>query len=329
VNLNKYNNSINYIENFYNENGRFPYVSEFDKNRPKNCLNRRSMERNLGMSWNEILRKHFPNKNLNQLRPSTLPSKDNIIKELINLKNKLDRTPMVKEINKDNLTFSEPVIYKVFSDINCFSDFCKMMDWEMIGNENFVESKSDMLKNFYKLYLELGRIPYYKDLDECKYTKSGQSYFKYFDNILNVCNILDIDYKDNYTNKGAGFISFDKNDNMCKSEVELKISNYLIDNDIEFEKETLYKNIIKKDVEWRFDWEILINNKKYYVEYFGMFYNDANRYKKHNILRRYRRKTIKKIKALYKANKINDCIFIFPKDIKNKSLDEIFSKIYE
>ena len=63
-----------------------------------------------------------------------------------------------------------------------------------------------------------------------------------------------------------------------------------------------------------------MNDKIYYIEYFGMY----SRNPKGKIMKKYKTRTKYKIKLLYKYNFIDKCIFIFPWDIKHKTLDEIF-----
>jgi len=148
---------------------------------------------------------------------------------------------------------------------------------------------------------------------------SLNTYCKHFGSIKNVCNILNIDY-DLYINIGGyGRKVYDNNGCVCKSIVERDITNYFINNNIKYEKEYKYNNLIDGDLR-KFDWKIEINNKIYYVEYFGLY--DRNEHNK--ICKKYTQKAKKKIKDLYRYGYKDSCIFIFSNDLKYKTIDEIF-----
>lgn len=117
----------------------------------------------------------------------------------------------------------------------------------------------------------------------------------------------------------------DKNGDRCDSLPEQLITNWLIDSNINYKKHPLYNQNIKDDKTRRkFDWIIFDDNKnKYFVEYFGYWSKQSNSF----IVDDYVKSAKKKIRDLYKAGMINKCIFIFPDDLKNKTLDEIFEPI--
>lgn len=102
--------------------------------------------------------------------------------------------------------------------------------------------------------------------------------------------------------------------------MECIITNYYIDNNIKYKKETSYKEFIKNDTR-RFDWKLFINDKYYYVEYAGIYYPEKMN---HEINRNYVNKINNKIKDLKNVGHYDECLFIFPKDIKTKTLKEIF-----
>ncbi len=135
-------------------------------------------------------------------------------------------------------------------------------------------------------------------------------------------------YGDNY--KEAYFENnkhlYDLNNNKCDSIPEKIISDWFIENGIKNEKYPRYKDYIENEhPQKKFDWLIYVNGEKYFVEYFGLWDNKA----RNNYLHKYTKKAKKKIKLLYKNNLHHKTIFIFPSDLKNKTLDDIFYPILE
>jgi len=126
-----------------------------------------------------------------------------------------------------------------------------------------------------------------------------------------------------YNNYGNNYVS--NNGTVCLSFGELEICNFLDGKNIQYEKEVFYNKCITNDVsQRRFDWVIKDKNGiKYMIEYFGMY--DSKSMSK--IKKLYRKSTRKKIGDLCKWGVAERCIFIFPNDLKNKSLEEIFAKV--
>jgi hypothetical protein len=127
------------------------------------------------------------------------------------------------------------------------------------------------------------------------------------------------------TNVVYGRLYFDKMGNLCRSIVELTMSNFFFDNNIKFEKEIKYNDFCDKMSRYIADYKVYdkVNNMWYYVEYFGMYslYSSSNKH-----VKKYTIKTKKKIKFLNKNYEIDKCIFIFPSTLKVKTLEEIFNK---
>ena len=104
----------------------------------------------------------------------------------------------------------------------------------------------------------------------------------------------------------------DKNNDRCFSIPELKISNLLIDNNIKFKKETLYKDVIDVPDRIRFDWEIVNDEESIYVEYFGLFHDTPSENK---MINDYYNGTKRKIK-LCKDNNVK-LIELYRDDLKD------------
>lgn len=86
-----------------------------------------------------------------------------------------------------------------------------------------------------------------------------------------------------------------------------------------FVRQPKYKELIKGDRRV-LDWKLFIDKEWRYVEYAGM-YSEIPR---GGIGRRYKEKIESKIEDLTKYGFIDKCLFIYPEDVKNKSLKEIF-----
>ncbi|MGM9988893.1 MAG: homing endonuclease associated repeat-containing protein [Bacillaceae bacterium] len=98
----------------------------------------------------------------------------------------------------------------------------------------------------------------------------------------------------------------------CRSKPEEVISNLFIDNNLEFSYENYYKEFIDIEKNYKFDWVLTHNNKKYMVEYFGYFREEE---KNHGLVFKYTTKAKLKIK-LCKDNGLT-LIDLYPHDIDN------------
>jgi hypothetical protein len=286
--------------------GRFPTVYEYDSIKHKG-YQRRVLETKLNMKYNDICRKYLPQYKENINFDVT---KEELINILINIKNKLGRVPTFKELKNFGCSYTYKVFQRIFQ--KSYTDIIKELGWQPTVSPVIIRSKEQLLNDFYFLFKKLNRIPYVSDFNNNKNIASYSTYMRYFGNIKNICDLLDIDYDLYYQNAGAGKICIDKNGNLCKSLIEKRITDFLIDNNIKFKKEVSYSEIIKGDKR-RFDWRIQFGEIYFYVEYFGMYRRNPKGY----VGKRYNNNVKKKIKDIYKSGNIDKCIFIFPDDIKN------------
>lgn len=164
---------------------------------------------------------------------------------------------------------------------------------------------------------------------KCKQWLPTTEFYKNFNNINNIHRWCINCCKDNYYLRTYNTINlneipsllFDSNHHKCDSLAEVKISNWLIENNIVFESHGFYKDYINEDnTKRRFDWVLYIDNQIFFVEYFGL-YKSSNHTK---ITNHYTFNALKKIKDLKKYGVYDHCIIIYPDDLKNKSLEEIF-----
>lgn len=111
-------------------------------------------------------------------------------------------------------------------------------------------------------------------------------------------------FKENNTSSFGKTSIFEPTGELCLSDGERKIVKFLYDNNIQYEKEVMYRDFVKDDRcgAFRFDFKI----KDFFIEYFGLYDSNIGNYKEKANLKM----------EICKDNKVN-CIFLFPKDIKN------------
>lgn len=309
----KINISIKVLKGLAKQLNRCPKVSEFEAIE-HNGYKRRTLERKLNLKYNDICKKYLPNYKLNHGELNI--TLEDIDDKLIEINNQLGRIPLVIELEKYGLPHPSTIKRKFNLTYNQLFEKVGLKPTRLTTLE---KSEDELLAEFYSYFKELKRIPTFKELNNNNKTATSTTYIKYFGSIKNVCTLLGIDYALYHKGSGMGNIYLDKNDEICKSLPEMYISNFLIANNIIFEKGTSYSEIINKDKR-QFDWKININDDIYYVEYFGLY----NRKPRGNIDRKYSNNTKKKIKDLYKKEIINNCIFIFPWDLINRKLSDVF-----
>lgn len=137
---------------------------------------------------------------------------------------------------------------------------------------------------------------------------SIRSYSRYFGNYKNACDEAGLDWNDNFNRYINIFYSL--NGDTCYSSAELFITNFFIENNINYKKEFFYKDIINDERCGlkRCDW--LINNN-IICEYFGLMHLDN-----------YKIKTKEKI-SICEDNNIS-MICLYPSDLKFNKLKNIF-----
>ena len=115
---------------------------------------------------------------------------------------------------------------------------------------------------------DLGRTPTLLELSENEEMPSATSFVRYFGNYENLCNECGL--KPNFCFGNREFFhGFAKDgQTLCLSNAELIITNFLIDNNIKFEKEKEYSEIFNQDLgRIRCDW--YLKDYDVVVEYFG------------------------------------------------------------
>jgi hypothetical protein len=176
-----------------------------------------------------------------------------------------------------------------------------------ISKNNIKYEKETLLALLKELSEKLGRTPLCSELAFYG-VPSAYIYLKYFGGYNNACEILDLDINATIFNQTKYYYS--KNNDVCRSKAEQIITNFLIDNKIDYIMDKQYNSICNVGCpgKKRYDWLLKDN---IVVEYFGL-----NRNKK------YQEKMKFKIE-LCLLNNI-ELIQIFDKDILK--LENVFKK---
>ena len=147
-------------------------------------------------------------------------------------------------------------------------------DTEYLQSKRKQEIKESLLNDLKSLAEILGRTPTGDDINRDKNLAGLMSYHRYFGSYSEACKSANLPINACIFGQSVHCVS--KNGDVCLSKKEKEITDFLIDNNIAYEKEVLYKDIIEdyNEKNIRCDWLI---NKKYIVEYFGM--TDKDYYK--------------------------------------------------
>jgi hypothetical protein len=296
---------LNILKEFYIKNGVVPATNDM-----KNVNGLPSPQIYYGRfdtnSWNDILR-------LAELEPKYIQVYDTEfglekLKEYYITYNKILTK---EEFKKYNLVPNHSWYCKHFDSYEnaCFK--AGLIDKPLTEKERIDVSINELIK----LADKLNRCPVVEEYENLNHRGFGR---RELERKINI-NYADICCK--YIPRYLNSKLLDNQGKFCRSIPELVISNYLISRDIKFDKETSYSELFKKDRR-RFDWKIYCDNECIiYVEYFGLYYKGKinKRYSNYVI------KADKKIKDLIDIDLEDQCLFIYPEDFKNKSLNEIFS----
>lgn len=309
--------SIKQLVDLSNKLNKCPTVSDYESLIHKG-YSRRDLEKHLKLKYNDICRKYIPQHSLNVNNDYT---KEHMIEKLTEIYKKLGRSPMFNELAQFGIQHGIKCIVKYFK-ANTYNDVIKELGWEPSYSTTKAKSEEQMLNEFYEYFQELNRVPYVEELNTNGKTATYTTYVKYFGSIENICELLDIDFSKYYIPNCGFNIVFDDNSDICRSIMEARITNYLIYNKIKYTKEVKYNELLNTNDNRRFDWKIEYNNNDYYIEYAGLYSNHIK-----YIGNKYNDKINMKIKDLTESGFIDKCYFIYPSDVKDKTLRQIFESI--
>lgn len=210
---------------------------------------------------------------------------------------------------KDNYSYTDNKILAQYFDREVHSIIDKAVSLNLKKkvfkkkfNDNELNSFLENVKNYAD---ELGRTPLVTEIFNQPWGMQNASLNRYFGGYRNVCKLLDLDININvFGSIKPAYKS--KNNDLCWSKAEVIITNFYIDNNIDYKKEVYYRDYSNDE---RFnnksaDW--IIGNGVF-VEYFGMMDKDY-----------YSLKTANKIK-LCNENNLR-LIPLYPKDLTNLNI---------
>ena len=176
-------------------------------------------------------------------------------------------------------------------------------------------TKEQLLEDIKNVYKKLGRTPLLIEL-RMYGLPSERTLLRYFpQGYKKLCK--ELGWKINFSNFGREVIYFSKNGDSCLSIGEMIITDFFIDNNIQYEKdEKQYKEIFGYEEfgQKRIDWLIKKEDKGFVVEYFGLIG-----------FPQYEQKVLEKLNLCKKYN--IPLIELYPKNIKD--LPKIFKNFIE
>ena len=162
-------------------------------------------------------------------------------------------------------------------------------------------NRETLLQDIKNIYYKLGRTPLLTEL-RLYGLPSERTMLRYFpEGYSGICKQLGM--PENHRCFGKSNAYYSKNGDICLSIVELVITDFLIDNNIKYYKEELYRDVfnIQEFGTKRIDWRL---NNNIVIEYFGMMNNEE-----------YKKSALEKINLCKKYN-IN-LIELYPENIKD------------
>jgi len=195
---------------------------------------------------------------------------------------------------------------KIFTYLTCSQLRTQAKRFNLVKNKDKNikwYDKEQMLEDLEFCIKKYGHVPMISEL-QLWGLPSDKTWVRYFGGLTEACNLIGIT-RPNYSKLITGdYCLYDKLGNICLSQTELLISNFLIEQNIYFEKEVLYNTVIPFDEcrKKRFDWKI----GDCYIEYFGLLH-----------YKNYDQTALDKINLCSKYN--IKLLALYPKDIQNTS----------
>lgn len=170
--------------------------------------------------------------------------------------------------------------------------------WKIFSDEEIIS----MLK---KTYEKIGRFPQWRELSELN-LPTGDVFSKRFGSYQNALNMIGGESGNSLYGVGG----YSKLNHWCRSQSEIRVSNFLFENKISYTYEKYYSSIIPEiKGTKKFDW--LLNDFLVFVEFFGLPQKEE-----------YKKKMKEKIK-MSKTYSFS-LICILPSDLTEKKLYKIF-----
>lgn len=300
------NKSIEGLNVLYEDLQRVPTVFEYDIFAKENSLiSRRNLEESLGITYVQLCIDYLGDAN------KISKSKEQLSKELEELKNKLGRPPYVKELKEYGLSSANQ--YRGTFGMK-YAEIIESLGWELNQPKMIIKTNDELLEDYLSLYKKINRLPLNEDIDNEVNMASSSTYKNRFGEYSNIWLKLNINVNEEFKGDhrfGIGFSCLDKKGEVCRSYQEMIITNFLIDNKIKYIKEYPYNKLLKNPKDRRrFDW--YLPEKEIVVEYFGMFIEQSE----NEIFKKYSNKVKRKLKDCKNSNIL--LIDLYKEDMENE-----------
>lgn len=201
-----------------------------------------------------------------------------------------------------------------------YTQLIRDLGWEP-SYKRIYKSLDELLEDYSKLYKELGRIPFYDDINNAEWMAHSKTYKNHFEDLPTVWESLEIVVDNEIIEKsyGTGTTCIDNNGQICRSYPEMLITNLLIDLELKYEKNIPYNELIpslksKIDADW------ILTDSRILIEYFGLF--SKKQLQQENFIGRYSRKVIDKLRLC--EEKAITLIDLYPNDLEE--IEEVLMK---
>jgi hypothetical protein len=174
----------------------------------------------------------------------------------------------------------------------------KINSWVAFSNDDLLNMMKDKIA-------EIGRVPQGRELPELK-LPSSITLSKRFGSYQSMLNQLGYTDGSSMYSKGG----YSKDGLWNRSQSEIRISNFLYDKKVNYSREVYYRDLIP-DIKRAISLDWYLDDYKVFVEFFGLTEK-----------KEYMTKVTDKIKLSKKHG--FTLIEIYPKDLRNNRLDEIF-----
>ena len=188
------------------------------------------------------------------------------LKQYIKLSEVLNKTPTCKDVNlhaKGNFICTANTLKKIFGSMKILQE---MANLEINKTNYAIKTNDEMIEDLKTLYIKIGRVPNQNDIIKSEITLGANTYCAHFGSIFNAL------LKCGFTKEEICCrVKITPNGTKCYSKLEYLFARALENNNIKFEKDVKYKDLIK-DFNKRYtcDFVINLNNSKYLVEVFGI-----------------------------------------------------------
>ena len=306
------------IQKYEKENGFFPSCEYWDTHSSQFGLpSSRTYRKHFG-SWYKV-RELCGNSNYTYIVKSNGKYKnkyddkkvlDNILDNYVSEHKKV---PTIKELNNK---YGIDLYHCICRNYNTYTNFIKQNGYQPRGH--FIYTDEYLENAFMNFVNENNRVPTIRELRENSDLPGEKAYKLRFGSWGQAC--IHYGYKPN-NRQPEYYLS---NGEKCDSSYECMVSNWLIDNNINYERNILYKNLDKYNHyngAMNCDYLIHYNNKDWYVEIVGMLWSKDYKPTTTETITYYEK--LKKKEQILKNNHLNYKL-IYANEFKYNSIADLF-----